>query len=187
MRKRDPVVREKILSYIKTECLREGGIIERSCKEIAEAVGVNPRNGERILNVVQSLQNSGNIIVYPGKGNRANKYEFIKEEMKFLEERAVYDIDLEKSINEMTERLMSITGFCKHLIDKNKELTIKMKQVEEIFRNIEHVGSSSQGYFFVTKNPDSVKMLNREAKDKKEKGESFFFGKEESVTIEEME
>jgi len=67
MRKRDPVVREKILSYIKAECLREGGIIERSCKEIAEAVGVNPRNGERILNVVQSLQNSGNIIIYPRK------------------------------------------------------------------------------------------------------------------------
>lgn len=176
-------LRNKVLEYIKLECMRQGGPISPPLTEIAVAIGEDPKKAEKILRMVNSLERRGNIKIYRGEGSLPNKYEFISDNVVEILGEAKNQIteDLDELINEVNKILKKIIDYAASISKKNIELAGQVQYYENSFAKLEPFGVTPEGkeIYITTEKSSSLPLILEEIKKKQANKEIALIQEEE--------
>lgn len=161
-------LRNKVLEFIKMEYLKnDGEPISLSLAEIAKSIGEGNK-AEKIMRQVNILEKRGNIKIHRGEGSRANKYEFLSNDVKSL-----VGNSSKKLTTDLSELFDKLNGVIKEIIDytgsvsrENIELQGQLNYYKNSLLKIEPFGKTQEGksIFIATEQTSSFGMILNEVK-----------------------
>ena len=168
----DLELRNRVLEYIKLECLKAGESVSIPLTQIAIAVGESPKNAPKILNTINRLERRGNIKIFRGEGNKPNRYEFVGKSIKRTlgeakqETKETMD-DLSRKLNEVLSEMVS---YCSTLSKENIEMNGKIAYLEDTISKMNFFGKTAEGHdvFVVNEVNPSLSVIIENLKNKKE-------------------
>ena len=168
----DLELRNRVLEYIKLECLKAGESVPIPLTQIAIAVGESPKNAPKILNTINRLERRGNIKIFRGEGNKPNRYEFVGKSVKRIlgeakqETKETMD-DLSRKLNEVLSEMVS---YCSTLSKENIEMNGKIAYLEDTISKMNFFGKTAEGHdvFVVNEVNPSLSVIIENLKNKKE-------------------
>jgi plasmid maintenance system antidote protein VapI len=160
----DTETKLKILELIRLECIKSGGPVSLTLKEIAREIGIGETRTEKIFRSLTALQKEGNIEIISGGGSVPNKYLFLNDnysiaedidEDKYFEQDVIENVF--KKLSNTTNDLFECYGW---LFNTNKSLRRQLKHYAEIILQLEFHGTLADGteLFKVKKRGDSLRL-----------------------------
>lgn len=141
-------LRERMLDYLKAECIKAGGAVSPSMETIAEAVTTPDEkvNTNAVMRMIKILEQRGNIRVHRFEGSIPNQYEYVGtsvKDMKDVNAKTTAEID---SANAMfSNAFQEMLRVQSSLVKENQNNLGQLMFVNDMLKKLTFFGTDTDG------------------------------------------